>query len=104
LDGARLRVVTGPTAAGKSALVMQLSDSAPLTVISADSRQIYRGFDIGTAKPTLEERARVPHEGIDIVDPTARYSAAAWADDAVRWISASRSAGRTPAVVGGTGF
>ena len=83
---------------------MQLSDLAPLTVISADSRQIYRRFDIGTAKPTREERARVPHEGIDLVDPTARYSAAAWADDAVRWISASRSAGRTPAVVGGTGF
>jgi tRNA dimethylallyltransferase len=104
LDGARLRVITGPTASGKSALVMRLADAAPLTVISADSRQIYRRFDIGTAKPSANERARVPHEGIDIVDPEARYSAAAWSDDAVGWIGMAHAVGRAPVVVGGTGF
>jgi tRNA dimethylallyltransferase len=100
----RLRVLTGPTASGKSALVMRLADAAPLTVISADSRQVFRRFDIGTAKPAPADRARVPHEGIDIVDPDVRYSAAAWAADAIRWIAASHNAVRTPVVVGGTGF
>jgi tRNA dimethylallyltransferase len=104
LDGASLRVITGPTASGKSALVMRLADAAPLTVVSADSRQIYRRFDIGTAKPSADERARVPHEGIDIVDPDARYSAAAWSEDAIGWIGTAHTNGRTPVVVGGTGF
>lgn len=99
-----LRIICGPTAAGKSALVMALTERFPVTVISADSRQIYRGFDIGTAKPSAAERARVPHEGIDLVEPTERFSAAAWAGLATSWIEASRAAGRTPVVVGGTGF
>lgn len=83
---------------------MRLADAIPLTVISADSRQIYRRFDIGTAKPSMADRERVPHEGIDIVDPESRYSAAAWAGDAERWIVAARAAERTPVIVGGTGF
>ena len=83
---------------------MQLAERAPSTIISADSRQIYRGFDIGTAKPTAAERERVPHEGIDIVDATLRYSAAAWADEADRWIEASIAGHRRPIVVGGTGL
>jgi tRNA dimethylallyltransferase len=76
----------------------------PATIVSADSRQIYRHFDIGTAKPTSAERARVPHEGIDVVEPTVRYSASAWAADAERWIARAEGAGRAPVVVGGTGF
>ena len=101
---AELRVICGPTAAGKSALALALAERKRATIISADSRQIYRGFDIGTAKPTDEERLRVPHEGIDVAEPTQRYSASAWADAAATWIDAARRAGRVPLVVGGTGF
>lgn len=99
-----IRVICGPTAGGKSALAMALAEHVPLAVISADSRQLYRGFDIGTAKPSAAERARVPHFGIDVVDPTARYSAAAWARAARGWIADAEHAGRAPVVVGGTGF
>ena len=102
-DG-RLRVITGPTGAGKSALVMALAARVPLGIVSADSRQIYRGFDIGTAKPTVAQRACVPHYGIDVADPHIRYSAAAWANGATAWIDDIRHAGREPVVVGGTGF
>ena len=97
-------VVCGPTAAGKSAVAMALAERQPVTIISADSRQVYRGFDVGTAKPSARERAQVPHLGIDVVDPTVRYSAAQWAESADRWIHEARSAGRVPLVVGGTGF
>jgi tRNA dimethylallyltransferase len=104
LAGDRLRVITGPTAAGKSALAMSLAELFPLAILSADSRQVYRGFDIGTAKPTAEERARVPHFGLDVVDATERYSAATWADAAMGWIAESDRMGRSPVLVGGTGF
>lgn len=104
MAGGKLRVICGPTAAGKSALAMALAERFPLTILSADSRQIYRGFDIGTAKPTAAEQARVPHRGIDLVDPTERFSAAAWAAAALDWIAEAERAGRVPVVVGGTGF
>lgn len=104
MGGARLPVITGPTAAGKSALVMRLASRTALSIVSADSRQIYRGFDIGTAKPSAEERARVPHYGIDVALPEARYSAAQWADDVMVWLPEIRGAGRAPVIVGGTGF
>src|SRR5688572_15662011 len=104
LADAELHILCGPTAAGKSALALSLAERGPTTIISADSRQIYRRFDIGTAKPTNAERRRVPHRGIDIVDPTQRYSAASWAEDATRWIAETTEARRTPLVVGGTGF
>ncbi|HKV51689.1 MAG TPA: tRNA (adenosine(37)-N6)-dimethylallyltransferase MiaA [Gemmatimonadaceae bacterium] len=104
MAGVRLRVITGPTGAGKSALVHALAEHVPLAIVSADSRQVYRGFDIGTAKPTARERACVPHFGIDVVDPVTRYSAAAWAQDAQAWIDDAVRAGREPAIVGGTGF
>ena len=97
-------VICGPTAAGKSAIAMALARSKSIAVISADSRQIYSGFDIGTAKPDARARAEVPHFGIDIADPATRYSAAAWADDARGWIMQARADGRTPVIVGGTGF
>jgi tRNA dimethylallyltransferase len=69
-DVAELRIICGPTAAGKSALALELAARHGATIISADSRQIYRRFDIGTAKPTRDEQARVPHRGIDIAEPS----------------------------------
>jgi tRNA dimethylallyltransferase len=72
--------------------------------VSADSRQLYRRFDIGTAKPTPEEQRAVRHLGIDVLDPTERASAAWWADRADAWIRETRTAGREPVVVGGTGL
>jgi tRNA dimethylallyltransferase len=101
---ADIRVICGPTAAGKSAVAMWLAEREPTTIISADSRQVYRGFDVGTAKPSAEELARVPHFGIDIAQPTERCSAAAWAEHASGWIESARREGREPLVVGGTGL
>jgi tRNA dimethylallyltransferase len=97
-------VICGPTAAGKSAVASVLAEYAPTAIISADSRQIYRRFDVGTAKPTAAERARVEHHGIDIIDPTERYSAAAWAEEADHWIEDARGRRVEPIVVGGTGL
>jgi tRNA dimethylallyltransferase len=96
--------IVGPTAAGKSALAMWLAGRYPLVVISADSRQVYRRFDIGTAKPSPAERAAVPHHGIDVAEPTERCSAFWWAATASGWIREANSAGRTPVVVGGSGL
>lgn len=102
--GATIPVICGPTASGKSAIAMRLAERHDITIISADSRQIYRRFDIGTAKPSREEQSRVPHRGIDVVDPPDRYSAAQWAQLAVGAITESLAAARVPVVVGGTGF
>jgi tRNA dimethylallyltransferase len=74
------------------------------TLISADSRQIYRGFDIGTAKPTTSELKAVPHRGIDVADPTDRYSASDWALSAEAWIDEAQQSRQVPIIVGGTGF
>lgn len=104
MRGRVLPIICGPTAAGKSAVAMALAVAAPVTIVSADSRQIYRGFDIGTAKPSQEERARVPHVGIDVADPTERWSAWQWAAMAHAAIAEARRAHRVPIVVGGTGF
>lgn len=101
---ARLRIIAGPTAAGKSALVMALAAEVPVAVLTADSRQIYRGFDIGTAKPGRADRDAVPHFGLDVAEPGERYSAARWAAEACDWIRQARALGRDPVVVGGTGF
>ena len=97
-----LRIVCGPTGAGKSALALTMAERHGLTILVADSRQVYRGFDIGTAKPTAEERARVPHEGINLAEPTARFSAAAWAAFATQVIE--RLGVEKVLVVGGTGL
>lgn len=99
-----LRIIAGPTGAGKSALAMQLAERHGARIVSADSRQIYRGFDIGTAKPTLEEQQRVPHVGLDVAEPTERWNAARWASDASAWLDQDASAGRASIVVGGTGL
>jgi tRNA dimethylallyltransferase len=104
LDGDSIRVICGPTAAGKSAIATRLAIEYGATIISADSRQIYRGFDIGTAKPSSSELRVVPHRGIDVVDPTERYSASRWASDAMQWIQEALRNNRIPLIVGGTGF
>lgn len=96
--------IVGPTAAGKSALAMALAERRELAIVSSDSRQIYRGFDIGTAKPSVAERARVPHYGLDVVDPTERYSAHRWAEAAEEWIGTAEQGGTPALVVGGTGL
>jgi tRNA dimethylallyltransferase len=97
-------VLVGPTAVGKTAVALALAAHWPLEVVSADSRQIYRRLDIGTAKPTRRERSRVPHHGLDVVDPGARYSAGHFARDAEGWVADIRARGRLPVVVGGTGL
>ena len=97
-------VLVGPTAVGKTAVAVALAALTPITVLSADSRQVYRGLDIGTAKPDRAIRARVPHLGLDLVDPGERYSAGRFARDAAGWLTAIRAADRLPLVVGGTGF
>ena len=99
-----LHIIAGPTGAGKSALAMRLAERHHALILSADSRQIYRGFDIGTAKPTPEERQRVPHAGIDIADPMERWSAARWAEVAEGWIASARARGQPVIVCGGTGL
>jgi tRNA dimethylallyltransferase len=103
-DLPELRIVCGPTAAGKSDVALWLADRARGAIVSADSRQVYRGFDAGTAKPSIAERDRVPHYGVDVAEPTVRYSAAKWAAAAALWIDDARGAARTPLVVGGTGL
>ena len=109
MDGAEaaapvVPVICGPTASGKSEIATWLAGRHPVEIISADSRQVYRRFDIGTAKPSSAERARVPHHGIDVVDPTERYSAADWSTMAQRAIRDAFARQRIPLVVGGTGF
>jgi tRNA dimethylallyltransferase len=97
-------VLTGPTASGKTALGIEVAERIGGEIISADSRQVYRGMDVGTAKATAEERARVPHHGLDLVDPDVRYSAGRFARDARRWVELIRRQGHVPMLVGGTGF
>lgn len=100
----RLRVIVGPTAAGKSALALALARVSGATIVSADSRQIYRGFDVGTAKATPNEQAQVPHVGLDVAEPSERYSAARFATAARTAIADCAARGRDAVVVGGTGF
>ncbi len=89
---------------GKTAVAVSLAAHWSLEIISADSRQVYRRLDIGTAKPTRKERARAPHHGLDLVDPGTRYSAGHFARDGVRWLDEIRRRGTLPMVVGGTGL
>jgi len=92
----------GPTASGKSALAARLADQLPVEIVSVDSAQIYRGMDVGTAKPSAAERRAVPHHLVDILDPTESYSAAQFRGDAVRLISEITARGHIPLLVGGT--
>ncbi len=94
--------LTGPTACGKTDIALALAEHFPVEVVSMDSAQVYRGMDIGTAKPAADIRARVPHQLIDILDPTETYSAGRFCGDALREIEAIGKRGRLPLVVGGT--
>ena len=101
---APLVVIAGATGVGKTATAVALAARLPIEVISADSRQVYRGMDVATGKPTAEERAAVRHDLIDIVDPDDRYNAARFRADALEAVAAARDQGRVPVVVGGTGL
>lgn len=92
----------GPTASGKTALAMELAENHRCEIISVDSALIYRGMDIGSAKPTVEELTRAPHRLIDIRDPNESYSAADFRSDAINEIEQILTAGKTPLLVGGT--
>ena len=98
----RTLILAGPTASGKTALALALAERLPLEIISVDSALVYRGMDIGTAKPRAHEQALVPHHLIDILDPSESYSAARFVLDAQRLMGEIRARGRTPLLVGGT--
>jgi tRNA dimethylallyltransferase len=97
-----LVVLTGPTASGKSAAAMAVAARLPIEIVSVDSAIVYRGMDIGTAKPSSDDRERVPHHLIDLLDPSESYSAARFVADADAAIAAIRARGRVPLLVGGT--
>ncbi|WP_010106165.1 tRNA (adenosine(37)-N6)-dimethylallyltransferase MiaA, partial [Burkholderia oklahomensis] len=92
----------GPTASGKTAAALALAARRPIEIVSVDSALVYRGMDIGTAKPTRDERTAVPHHLIDIVDPADAYSAAEFRADALRVVAEIAARGRTPLLAGGT--
>jgi tRNA dimethylallyltransferase len=94
----------GPTATGKTALALALAERLPVDIVSVDASQVYRGLDIGTAKPSRDEQERFPHRLIDIRDPSEAYSAAEFRLDALREIGKITGAGRVPLLVGGTMF
>ncbi len=104
MGDASLPVLVGPTAIGKTAVAMALAALLPVEVISADSRQIYRRLDIGTAKPSRRERQKVPHHGIDVAEPGERFSAGRFAREAAQWIAEVRGRRNLPVLVGGTGL
>jgi tRNA dimethylallyltransferase len=99
---ARYLCLAGPTASGKTAAALAIAELLPVEIVSVDSALVYRGMDIGTAKPTAAERDRVRHHLIDIVEPTDSYSAARFVDDATRLIDEIAARGRLPLLVGGT--
>jgi tRNA dimethylallyltransferase len=99
---APLVVITGPTGAGKTEFALRLAREFPFEIVSVDSAQVYRGLDIGAAKPSAELRAQIPHHLIDIVDPAANYSAGQFVRDAAMAIADIESRGRMPLLVGGT--
>lgn len=96
--------ITGPTGTGKTALSIEVARRLDGEIVSMDSRSVFRGMDVGTAKPTVAERGEVPHWGIDLVDPSERFSAGRWARYARERIAEIRARGRAPMLVGGTGF
>jgi tRNA dimethylallyltransferase len=100
----RLLVIGGPTGVGKTATAVALGRIRPVEIVSADSRQVYRGMDVATGKPTADERRAVPHHLVDVADPDERYDAARFAREARAAIDEIRARGRLPVVVGGTGL
>ena len=92
----------GPTASGKTAVALEIAARFPVEIVSVDSAQVYRGMDLGTAKPTTAERAAAPHHLIDIIDPSESYSAARFRSDAARLMQEIAGRGRIPLLAGGT--
>lgn len=101
---ARIVAIVGPTAVGKSALALQLAAQFGGEIVSADSRQVYRYMDVGTAKPSLDEQAAVRHRMIDLVEPSEVYTAGAFRDEGTRVLRRLSADGKPAFVVGGTGF
>ncbi|MBI4588494.1 MAG: tRNA (adenosine(37)-N6)-dimethylallyltransferase MiaA [Candidatus Rokubacteria bacterium] len=99
-----LVVIAGPTGVGKTDVAVRLACRLPVEIVSADSRQVYRGMDIGTAKPTFAQREAVPHHLIDVVNPDERYHVARFSIEARRAVAAILERGKLPLVVGGTGL
>jgi tRNA dimethylallyltransferase len=102
MSARRIACLLGPTASGKTAAALAFAQRRPVEIISVDSALVYRGMDIGTAKPTPEERALAPHHLIDIIDPAESYSAAQFRNDALKLIAEIEARGRIPLLVGGT--
>ena len=100
----RLVGIVGPTATGKTGLAIELAERAGAEIVSADARQIYRGLDVGTAKPSLAERARIPHHCLDLADPTERFDVGRYRLAARAAIADAGRRGRPVVVVGGTGL
>lgn len=100
----RLLVIVGPTAVGKSALAIEVAERAGAEIVSGDALQVYRGFDLGTAKPSPAERARVPHHLVDVLDPGERFSAGRFATLARAALDRIAARGRPAIVVGGSGL
>ncbi len=97
-----IAVLTGPTGTGKTDFALALAREFPIEIVSVDSAQVYRGLDIGSAKPAREIRAQVPHHLVDLVEPTENYSAGQFVRDAARAVEDIESRGRIPLLVGGT--
>lgn len=95
-------ILLGPTASGKTSIALELADKYPLEIISMDSALVFRHMDIGTAKPTIEERAKVPHHLIDIIEPVETYSVSQFVSDAEKLVFEIRNRGNIPIIVGGT--
>ena len=97
-------VILGPTGSGKTGVSIELAKALNGEIVSADSRAIYKGMDIGTAKPSIEERQGVPHYGLDLVEPGERFTVADWKSYAESKIKNIEARGKTPIIVGGTGL
>ena len=93
--------IVGPTASGKTALALRVAEALDAEIVSADSRLVYRGMDIGTAKPSHKERASVPHHCIDVVDPGERYDVARYRRDAQAALAGIAARGKRAILVGG---
>ena len=100
----KLIAITGPSSSGKTKLAIEVAKALNGEIISVDSRQIYKELDIGSAKPTIEEREGIPHHLMDIIDVTQEYTVADFCDDAKQKIKEIIDKGKTPILAGGTGL
>jgi tRNA dimethylallyltransferase len=101
---APLVCITGPTASGKSSLAMEVAEALPAEILCVDSMQVYRGFDIGTAKPSAQDQHRIPHHGLDLVEPSDQFDAGAFLALARELVAQRRALGREVLAVGGSGL